>query len=291
MQQTSGFENRFIDTYLYFNGVASENGAEIPYYAPVFKANNPLLVVDFPGTKVAHLSAVHTEGNVLPSAGVILPAALIVALILFVFLKNVLKSSIWSLFLIGFSPKSMQQTERRQIERNILIINSINAVSCFSFALILYALAIRFDFSLSLFEQLGISEMFFYPMLFLLINCFVFGFFFARNRLLTFFGSVFSVSTMMKEYKKPYKLLFVSMLPVLFFIALFIAFAPYSLMSYIAPFLFAIIAAIYSGFIVISILNFSNFINRFSIHFFLYLCTLEILPFFAMVKLMKGVYF
>jgi len=226
----------------------------------------------------------------MPTASITLPVALLVAALLFVVLKNTLKSSVGSIFLIGISPKWLQETERRQIERNTLIINAINAVSFLSLALVLYALVLRFDLFYASFELPNIPENLLYISLFSAIIGIVFLFFYARSGFIALFGSIFSVPKTMKAYQKTYKLLFVSLSPILLLIALFLAFAPYSFIAFPVYFLLAI-AVCYLIFIVISIAKFLNFTNRYTIHIFLYLCTLEILPFLVMVKLMQNVYF
>jgi hypothetical protein len=291
MQQHSGFENRFIDVHLYHGDIASERAAEVPYYAPVFKPTDITSLTVFPGIKPEAFSSVHSKENVLPSASVILPAALLITTLLFVFLKNRSKSSVSALFLVGFFPKSLQETERRQIERNALIINAINTVSFFSVALILYALVARFGFFFSSFEVLNMSEIFFYLVVFFSIVGVVFGFFYARNGFIAFFGNIFSIPKMMKEYQKSYKLFFASMSPVLLLGATFMAFAPYSLMNFVPVGWLVCMTACYVIFVAISLFKFANFTNRFSIHIFLYLCTLEILPLVAMVKFLQSVGF
>ena len=290
MQQHSGFENRFIDTYQYCGDTVSGQAAEVSHYAPVFKSGDSLSLTVFPGIKTAPFSSAHADGNAMPAASITLPVALLVAALLFVVLKNTLKSSVGSIFLIGISPKWLQETERRQIERNTLIINSINAVSFFSLALVLYALALRFDLFYASFALPNIPENLLYISLFAAIIGIIFLFFYARSGFIALFGSIFSVPKTMKAYQKPYKLLFVSLSPILLLITLFLAFAPHSLIAFPVYFLLAI-AVCYLIFIVISIAKFLNFTNRYTIHIFLYLCTLEILPFLVMVKLMQNVYF
>jgi len=290
MQQQSGFENRFIDVYQYHHDTTSAHAAESSHYAPVFKPGDSVSLTTFPGIKAVSLSSSHSGGSTLPTASITLPIALLVSALLFVVLKNTLKSSVGSIFLIGLSPKWLQETERRQIERNTLIINSINAVTFFSMALVFYALALRFNFLFPAFELLNIPESFLYIALFSSIIGIVFLFFYARSAFLALFGSIFSAPKTIKEYQKPYKLLFVSLSPVLLLVALFMAFVPYSLIRLPAYFLIGI-AAYYVIFVVISLVKFLNFTNRYTIHIFLYLCTLEILPFLMMVKLMQNVYF
>jgi hypothetical protein len=291
MPQHSGFENRFIDVCLYHGNIASEQTGEVSYYAPVFKPTDTTSLTIFPGEKIVPFSSANAEGNVLPPTSIILPIALFVAVILFSFLKNTLKSSIGSLFLVGFSPKFLQETDRRQIERNALIINSINSASFFSVALILYAFVVRFDFLSLSFEMLNISERSFYLALFLAIVGIVFGFFYARGGFIAFLGNVFSVSKMMKEYQKSYKLFFVSMSPVLLLSVMFMAFAPYSFIDIASVGLLVCMMTGYVIFVAISLFKFSNFTNRYSIHIFLYLCTLEILPLIVMAKFLQNVGF
>jgi len=289
MQQQSGFENRFIDAYQYCGDTAS-HAAEISHYAPLFKSGDSVSLTVFPGVKAASGSSAHSGGSALPAASITLPIALLVATLLFVFLKNMLKSSVGNILLIGLFPKSLQETERRQIERNTLIVNSINVVTFFSLALVFYAFAVRFDLFFLSFDLLSIPESLLYLALFSSIIGIVFLVFYARSGFLVFFGSIFSAPNTMKEYQKPYRLLFVSLSPILLLIALFMAFAPYSYIRLPAYFLLGI-AACYVIFVVISLVKFLNFTNRYTIHIFLYLCTLEILPFLIMVKLMQNVYF
>ena len=287
MQQNSGFENRFIDTYLF----GLEHSAEALHYAPVFKPNDLIPLTVFPGIKAAPFSSEPSKENELLSASIILPAALLLAVFLLVFLKNASRSSIGALFLIGLSPKLLQEAERRQIERNTLIINSINAISFFSIALILYAIVIRFEFLFAPFELPDVPKYLYYLTIFFSIVAIVFLFFYARGRLIAFFGNIFSAPKMMKGYQKPYKLLFVSLSPVLLLVAMLTAFAPFSLMSFVSFYLLVFISAYYVVFVVISLSNFLNFTTLYTIHIFLYLCTLEILPLFMMVKLMQSVCF
>ena len=290
MQQHSGFENRFIDVYQYHHDSASACAEGNSHYAPVFKLSDSVSLTVLPGVKTAPFSSAHADGSVLPTTSFTLSIALLVSALLFVVLKNTLKSSVGSIFLIGLFPKWLQETERRQIERNTLIINSINAVAFFSLALVFYALFLRFDFLFSSFELLNISENFLYLALFLSIIGIVFVFFYARSSILALFGRIFSAPKTMKEYQKVYRLLFVSLSPVLLLVALFMAFAPYSLIRF-STYFFLCMAACYVIFVVISLVKFLNFTNRYTIHIFLYLCTLEILPFFIMVKLMQNAYF
>jgi len=281
MQQHSGFEDRSVDTYCPF---------DTDGYAPVFKSDGVSLTV-FPGVKSDFLSSNPVEKTSLSSASVILPVALIFAAVLLVFLKNVIKSSIGSLFLVGLSPKSLQEAERRQIERNSLIINSINIVSFFSLAIIFYAIYVRFEFLFNTFEMAFVPKYFRYLTIFLFITGIVFLLFYIRSRFITFFGNVFSASKILRGYLKPYKLLFVSLSPVLFLIALFTAFAPFAVMSIVSFYLLICISAFYAVFVVVSLAKFFNFTNRYTIHIFLYLCTLEILPFLILVKLTQNVCF
>jgi hypothetical protein len=284
MQQDSGFENRFIDNcYRPFN----ESD-----YAPVFKPDDSTSLAVFPGVKVVPFSSDSIQKEPVSAASIILPVALLFVILLFVFLKNTLKSSVGSLFLIGISPKSLQENERRQIERNTLIINSINVISFFSIAFFLYAFFIRFEFLFPSFElPKSIPENFHYLTIFLAIIGFVFLFFYARSGFIALFGNIFSVSKTMKGYQKSYKLLFVSMLPVLFLVALFTTFAPFSLMNIVSFYIPVCVLAYYVIFVVISLLKFLNFTNRYTFHIFLYLCTLEILPLLVMVKWMQNVCF
>jgi hypothetical protein len=193
--------------------------------------------------------------------------------------------------LVGISPKSLQEIERRQIGRNTQIINAINAISFFSIALILYAFAVRFDFLLDVFKPQNVSENVFYMIIFGVVVGAVLLFFYARSGLIAFFGKTFSASKTLSTYQKPYKLLFVSLSPVLFLVALFTAFAPFFLMSSITFYLFICLAVCYAGFIAVSLVKFLNFTNRYTIHIFLYLCTLEILPLLIVVKLTQDVCF
>ena len=292
MQQNSGFENRFIDVYQYCGDTPPENAAGCSLYAPVFKPDDPpASLVAFPGVKTLPFSPANQEENVLPPANITLPVALLVAVISFIFLKNKLKSSVGSIFSVGFFPKLLQETDRRQIERNTLVVNAINAISVFSLALISYALAVRFDYSFPFLDSFNIPENLISLILFLCIVGFVLSIFYARNSFIALFGNIFSASRMMKEYQKPYKLLFLSGSPILLSIAVFITFAPYFLINPAAFYLFGCIIACYVIFIAASLLKFSNFTNRYTIHIFLYLCTLEILPLLIMVKLMQDIYF
>jgi len=287
MQQHSGFENRFIDVCLCEYGNQSEQTVESSFYAHVFNPIDEALITFFPGVKTEPFALSHSEEKMLSAANILLPTALLFTALLFVFLKNVLKSSISGVFLVGISPKSLQENERRQIERNVLIINAINIVSFFSTALILYAFLIRFNFITLAYELLTVSEGVFYLALFLSITAAVFCFFYSRSGLIALFGSIFSVPKVMKEYQKPYKLFFVSMAPVLLLYAIFLAFAPFFLMSSLLYFLL-FIAICYVIFVVVSLFKFANLTNRFSIHIFLYLCTLEILPLFVIIKVLQS---
>ena len=289
--QNSGFENRFIDAYGCFNSIDSKNTAEYLFYAPVFSPNDLTSLMVFPGVKATPLLSVDSEKNILPSTNITLPLALLFAVILFVFLKKILKSSIGNIFLSGFFSKSLQEADRRQIDRNTVIVNFINAVSFFSVALIFYALATRFNYYFSFLETLNIQEKFVHLTFFCCIVGSVLGFFYARSGLIAFFGNIFSSSKMVKEYQKSYKMLFLSLSPILLSVAIFIAFAPYFLMYSTSFYLLACIAACYVIFIVVSLLKFLNFTSRYSIHIFLYLCTLEILPLAVMVKFVQMVYF
>ena len=280
----SGFENRFIDTYL-------SPSVDSLHYAQIFKPNDTTSITVFPGKKAVPFSSAKEKGGELLSASIILPVAILLAGFLFIFLKNILKSSVGSLFLVGISPKLLQENERRQIERNTLIVNSINAVSFFAMALFLYAFFVRFEFLFNVFVLPDIPDRLRYLTIFLSIFGVVFLFFYARSGLIALFGEVFSAPKEMKNYQKPYKLLFVSMSPVLLLVALFTAFAPFSFMSYISFYLPIFLLTCYVVFIVVSLLKFLNFTNRFSIHIFLYLCTLEILPLLVMVKWMQDVCF
>jgi hypothetical protein len=283
MQQDSGFENRFIDNY---------HTAEYSSYAPVFKPNDSTSLAVFPGVKVIPFSTDSVQKEPMSATSIILPVALLLVTLLFIFLKNALKSSVGSLFLIGISPKSLQETERRQIERNTLIINSINVISFFSVALFLYAFFIRFEFLFPSFELLeNIPDNLRYLTIFFSILCIVFLFFYARSGFIALFGNIFSASKIMTGYQKPYKFLFVSMLPILFLVALFTAFAPFSLMNVVSFYIPVCVLICYVIFIVISLSKFLNFTNRYTFHIFLYLCTLEILPLLVMVKWTQDVYF
>ena len=292
MQQNSGFENRLIDTYhRHLDDTASTHLSENVYYASVFKPNDSITITVFPGVKADSCSAAHEKESELRTGNVILPVALLLTAILFIFLKNTLKSSVGNLFLVGISPKSLQEVERRQIGRNTQIINAINAISFFSIALILYAFTVRFDFLLDVFKPQNISENVFYMIIFAAVVGAVLLFFYARSGLIIFFGKTFSASKTLSAYQKPYKLLFVSLSPVLFLVALFTAFAPFFLMSLITFYIFICLSVCYVVFVVISLVKFLNFTNRYTIHIFLYLCTLEILPLLIMVKLTQNVYF
>ena len=291
MQQHSGFENRFIDAYHYCDGIASENAEGQSFYASVFKPDDSISLVAFPGVKTVPFSPANQGGNMLSPAGFTLPVALLVAAILFVFLKNTLKSSVGSIFLIGLFPKSVQESDRRQIERNMLIVNLINAVSFFSLALVLYAVVLRFDYSFPFLETFNIPEGFAHLALFFCVVGFVLAFFYARSGFISLLGNIFSVSKMIKEYQKPYKMLFLSLSPILLSVAAFITFAPYFLMNLTLLYLLGCIATCYVTYITILLLKISNFTTRYSIHIFLYLCTLEILPLVVIVKFLQGVYF
>ena len=287
MQQRAGFENRFIDKYLF----DPEHLSDCSHYAPVFKPTDATSLTVFPGTKAVPFSSETSKENELLSASIILPTALLLAVLLFVFLKNTLKSSVGSLFLVGLSPKLLQETERRQIERNTLIIGAINRVSFFSMALIIYAFVIRFEFLITPYELFNIPEKYFYLTIFAFAVAIVFLFFAARSTFIEFFGVIFDAEKILKGYQKPYKLLGVSMSPVLLLMALFTAYAPFSLMDSVSFYILACIAACYVIFIVISLSKFLNFINRYTVHIFLYLCTLEILPLLVMAKFMQSVCF
>jgi len=288
MQQHSGFENRFIDTYY----PSIESMAKEMYYAPVFKLKDSTTLTVFPGVKAAPFSSDSIQKEPLSAASIILPVAFLLAMLSFIFLKNTLKSSVGSLFLIGISSKSLQETERRQIERNTLIINAINAISFFSLALFIYAFFIRFEFLFPSFElPKNIPDNLYYLTIFFSITGIVFLFFYARSGFIAIFGNIFSAPKVMKGYQKPYKLFFVSMSPVLFLVALFTAFAPFSLMNFVSFYIPICVLAYYVIFVVISLSKFLNFTNRYTIHIFLYLCTLEILPLLVMVKWMQNVCF
>jgi hypothetical protein len=284
MQQDSGFENRFIDNYY-----RPFNESD---YAPIFKPDDSTSLAVFPGVKVVPFSSDSVQKVSVSAASIILPVSLLLAMLLFIFLKNTLKSSVGSLYLIGIFPKSLQENERRQIERNTLIINSINVISFFSVAIFIYAFFIRFE-PLFFFFKLpeNIPDSLHYLTIFLSIIGIVFLFFYARSGFIALFGNVFSVSKTMKGYQKPYKLLFVSMLPVLFLVALFTAFAPFSLINVVSFFIPVGVLAYYVIFVVISLSKFLYFTNRYTFHIFLYLCTLEILPLLVMVKWIQNVYF
>jgi hypothetical protein len=202
MQQNSGFENRFIDTFDPFNKSATDS----LHYANVFKPDELTSLTVFPGIKAAPFSSDSVQKDSSSSASIILPVALLFTMLLFVFLKNTLKSSVGSLFLIGISPKLLQETERRQIERNTLIINSINAITFFSLVLFIYAFFIRFEFLFPSFElPKNIPDNLYYLTLFTLIIGIVFLFFYARSGFIALFGNIFSASKTMKGYQKPYK--------------------------------------------------------------------------------------
>jgi len=287
MQQNSGFENRFIDTYR----PATESMAKELCYAPLFNPNDLTTLTVFPGIPAAPFSSAPTEKNPTPMTSVILPVALLLTAFLFVFLKNALKSSVGSLFLVGLFPKLLQETERRQIERNTVAIGLVTALSIFSLALVLYAFDARFHTLFPSFAQLNlpIPENFLYTTFFFIIVGVVFLFFYVRGGFILLFGDIFSASKTMRDYQKPYRMVFVSLLPVLFLVALFTAFAPFSVMNFMTFYLLASISIFYAAFVVQSLLKFANFINRYTIHIFLYLCTLEILPFLIVVKLMQNV--
>lgn len=300
MRQHSGFENRFIDAYCYSQDTVSKDMADtlhisevLPHlpYAQIFKQNDSTSLTIFPGIKNPSFSADTSQKDLLSSANIILPVALLFVVLLFIFLKNTLKSSVGSLFLIGIFPKALQETERRQIERNTLIINIINIISFFSMAFILYAVAVRFNFIVTSFRPSNISENIFYITLFFAVIGVVFLFFYARGGFISLFGNIFSAAKIMKGYRKQYKLLFVSLSPVLLSVALFTAFAPFSVMNFVSFYISICILLCYIVFTVISLLKFLNFTNRYTVHIFLYLCTLEILPFLLMVKFMQSVCF
>jgi hypothetical protein len=294
MQQNSGFENRFIDTYCYPNAPALEDTAGVLHflpYAQIFKPNDSSQLAVFSGIKTVSSSSEPPQKDLLQSASIILPVALLLVTLLFIFLKNTLKSSVGDLFLIGLFPKALQEAERRQIERNTLIIDLINVVSFFTIAFILYAFVLRFVAPFVFFEPPNIPENLLYLSLFFFILIMVFLFFYARNAFLTFFGNVFSAPRTMKRYRKPYKLLFVSLSPVLLFVALLTAFAPFSLMNLTSFYILMGLLACYAIFVVVSLLKFLNFTSRYTVHIFLYLCTLEILPLLVAVKLMQSVCF
>jgi len=286
MQQHSGFENKFIDVYLCY----SNNEKDISNYVPVFNSTDTTILTLFPGFNTVSNSSVYSEKSEKPEANIILPIALLFIVLLLIFLKNILKSSVFSLFLAGLYPKSLQENERRQIERNTLVINSINVVSFFSIALILYILFIRFDFFFSNYKLMNYSEDYFYLVTFFSFIAIVFCYFYSRNGLISFFGNIFSFQKSLKEYQKPFKLLFVSLSPVLFVCAIFIAFSSFSLMR-LFVYLFFLIAVFYVFFVALSLIKLTNITNRFSIHIFLYLCTLEVLPLAIMVKLLQSVSF
>ena len=291
MQQKSGFEDRLIDVYNCSGGDFLEHKSEISSYAALFKSNDSTSIVVFPGMKNAAFSSAHSEENAMPIANITLPIALLVAVLLFTALKNALKTSIGSLLLLGISPKFLQETERRQIERNRLIINIINILSFFLIAIVLYAFMVRSDFLSDFFKLPNLSENVFNTTIFFSIVGIVFIFFSVRSGFISFFGDVFSAPKMMKEYQKSYKFLFISISPILLFMAVFIAFAPYFLTSLMSGYIIFCISVFYAGFVVLSLFKFANFTNRYTIHIFLYLCTLEILPLLVVVKFLKGVCF
>lgn len=283
MLQHAGFENRHVDAFNGETAPASDSTGKKLFYAPVFgadKMDSLEAYTAFPGKKQMSI-AQDTPANISYSSFYIeLPILFVIALAAVVFLKSRLRGSFLSIMAMGVYQKFLPEAERRQIDRSQWIIGLFDWTSCFLFTIIAYGFVVRTTdlSSLSFFGLTGLSVNRF--ILFLIISVGVFGFFSLKNLFLSFLGSVFAIPKRMREYLKTFRVFSASVVPVSLIAAAVILFAP---LKFITAAFILIAAYLLIMFIARLTVGFRKVFDTFgfrNIHIFLYLCTLEILPFF-----------
>jgi hypothetical protein len=285
MQHNAGFENRFIDTYHLVQDSTNHATTRNLWYAPIFNPNNSLTTIAFPGIKQTSVSTIPSQNADIPSGGAAVPYLILFVLLLFTVVKYALRCSVSNIFLIGISPKGLQENDRRQLEHNTWFVNGLNAVAFFTIALITYIYIIRFSPLAFQSELVTLSTSVQKIMFFLKICGGIFGFFYIKNLIVVFYGSVFSVQPIMADYLKKYKMFFTSSSPLLLCFAILMAFLPMALIGYnaVAFFLLGLVAFYFLFCFKLLIKFYKNFGFQY-IHIFLYLCTLEIVPIFIIGK-------